>query len=134
MDKNALRELLAQQVQQKVDSGYEVKTYAADLAGQDALKRSLSMPVAQRAPKKKDADAYDLYLESVKNGTYTPIKEDEDLQEGYRRRDYEREAKGAVTVQSRSTGNTSVLGSSPGKPDEQKRKPNIRLDDLAQFR
>lgn len=132
MDKNALREMLAQQVQQKVESGYEVKTYAADLAGQDALKRSLALPVAQRA-KKKEADAYDLYLESVKNGTYTPIKEDEE-QEGYLRRNREREAKGAVTVQSRSTGQTAVLGSNHSKPSEQNRKQNLRLDDLAQFR
>jgi len=134
MDKNALRELLAQKVQEKVEAGYEVRTYAADVGEPDRVKKALVAAPALSKSKKDEADAYQLYLESVKNGTYTPIKEDVDYQEGYKPRDRKREAKGSLTVQSRSTGQTSLLGEPARKPAEPNRKPNIRLDDLAQFR
>lgn len=135
MDKNALRDFLAKKVEEKVSSGYEVPLYAADVGEPDRLKKSL----ASQAPSasKKEPDPYSSYIESVKEGTYTPAHSDEPLQEGYRRIDRKREAKSAITVRSRSTGTDTVLGAKPKAAAKEEARPqsrnNVRLDDLSLF-
>ncbi|MBD8088557.1 hypothetical protein IFT48_00935 [Pseudomonas fluorescens] len=131
MDKNALRELLAQRVQEKVETGYEVRLYAADVGEPERIKRALTASPTLVKPG-RDEDPYKAYLESVKNGTYEPIKEDE-FQEGYRAPDRKRQAKGELTVHSRSTGRTATLGAPVRKPGEADRSKSIRLDDLSLF-
>lgn len=126
MDKNALREMLERQVKEKVESGYQVTLYAADVGEPDRLKKALNSSVA---PPKKGDDAYEAYLEAVKNGTYQPEKE-ENLQDGYRRRDRKREAKSSLTVHSRSKGMDIPLGQKPRPVEKKQDSKNIRLDDF----
>lgn len=135
MDKNALRDFLAKKTEEKLSTGYEVPLYAADVGEPARLKKSL----VTQAPttSKKEPDSYSTYIEAVKEGTYVPAHSDEPQQDGYRRIDRKREAKSAITVRSRSTGNDTVLGAKPKPAVKEEARPhnrnNVRLDDLSLF-
>jgi hypothetical protein len=70
MNKAELSRLLEQKVQEKIQDGYSITTYAMDVASRDRVKRSLK-PLTHHVEHHDDtAEEWQKYLSQVEAGTY----------------------------------------------------------------
>ena len=72
MNKQQLSQMLDQKVQEKLQEGYAITTYAMDLAQQQLLKRSLNPKPPGARPDNQSEQQWQLYLQQIKDGTYVP--------------------------------------------------------------
>lgn len=72
MNKSELSKLLAEKVQEKVNEGFSIPTYAMDAASRDRVKRALH-PQSHPIPHENNsAEEWEEYIKQVETGTYTP--------------------------------------------------------------
>ncbi|MBI6882352.1 hypothetical protein [Pseudomonas putida] len=72
MNKSELSKLLDQKVQEKLQGGYSITTYAMDAASRDRVKSSLKPP-SHKIEHHNDAfQEWQEYLSKVESGTYQP--------------------------------------------------------------
>lgn len=72
MNKAELSKLLEEKVQEKVNEGYSIPTYAMDVASRDRVKRALH-PQSHAILHENHADEdWQEYLKQVEEGTYEP--------------------------------------------------------------
>lgn len=73
MDKSELRKMLDEKVAAKVEEGYEIPTYAMDVATTDRVKRQLGHQ-GHAVEHEPVSSEWDMYLTKVESGTYVPRK------------------------------------------------------------
>lgn len=72
MDKAELSRLLSEKVQEKLNEGYSIPTYALDAASRDRVKRELK-PHGHTIPNEnRETEEWQDYLQQVETGTYKP--------------------------------------------------------------
>lgn len=72
MDKAELSKLLSEKVQEKLNEGYSIPTYALDAASRDRVKRELQ-PHGHTIPNEnRETEEWQDYLQQVETGTYKP--------------------------------------------------------------
>lgn len=72
MNKAELSKMLEEKVREKVGAGYEIPTYAMDLASTDRLKRDMGNHGRSIHPPEHERSEWEEYLSQVEAGTYHP--------------------------------------------------------------